>query len=102
MMAKVKFLILDIILVILLTVGAYNFGHSRGVDDQLLVSQNEITTMKLNYQKEINQLKEDKQNDVNQIKKDYQAKLDELQGITDGVIDSIKSDNKKLQIKYKR
>ncbi|HBZ7523791.1 TPA: lysis protein [Klebsiella quasipneumoniae subsp. similipneumoniae] len=102
MMAKVKFLILDIILVIFFVVGAYNFGHSRGVNDQQLISKNEITTMKLNYQKEINQLKEDKQNDVNQIKKDYQAKLDDLQGVTDGVIDSINNDNKRLQLKVKR
>ena len=41
MMAKVKFLILDIILVIVFVVGAYNFGHSRGVNDQQLISKNE-------------------------------------------------------------
>lgn len=103
---SLKNYIIIFLLSILLAIGAFHYGNSTGYTEgyqkREAISIQEYSDMKLGYMTELQNERNRKQSEINKIKDEYNEQLESLQAATDGVIDSLTTDNQRLLIKIKR
>ena len=106
LLTTLKNYITIILLSTLIVIGSFyygsNTGYDKGYHTREVIAINDIRDMKLVYTLQLQKEKDIKQNEINKITTDYNDKMDNLQATTDGVIDTLSRDNRRLLIKVKR